>query len=851
MISVCRRTPGHHVPATGSPALRTPGYRWPGSDVQSIVRVLPTLFLLVCLFSPTTAAAQDSTGVIQGIVTTQKGEVRLPGAVVNVKDASDQQVAQVFCAEDGQFRVPDLPPGRYKIAASLSGFDEGTADVTVTAGNTATLSVDLAISAISQSVDVVATTGQGADEGAISKTESIGGRELDQYAPSGGLQASLRLLASIIEVPGGVSIKGGRPSQAGLQLGPGTLVDPATGLTQVVLPDDAIDSVSVLPNPYEVEYGRFSSGLVLIQTRRAGDEWKVRLNNIDPTFRTDRGSPIPIAQIGWWAPRVEAGGPLIKGKLFLEQTAQYRYSAGDVPSLPPDILRVSEWFSSFTRVDANLTPRHSLIATVGVFPSVFQSATLGTFTPPDATVDLHVHGHQTSATERVTWTDNLYGETTVQAYDYQTDVVPQGSSPMILLPETTFGNFFNQQARDTKTYQLIEAVSGSHVGLGGLHLFKFGVDLLRSQYDGSSTSRPVLIERTDGTLARRLDFAARTTQAVGSTDVALFVQDRFQPNTRWSVEFGGRLDRDGITEQLNMTPRVGVALRLNESGSAVLRGGYGLFFERTPSLAGAFDRFEDARDSRYTSDGETLIAPPVVFSHATGSLKTPRSRTLDIGFDYRFSKQWSLHVGGINRDGSHELIVNPVLTGDATAQWQLSSTGHSLYREADVGLKFTHGSTADFNVSYARSTARADLNALTNFFDAVLAPVVGANAYAPASTDVPHRLLARGRINPTPRWLLLGIFDWHSGLPYSVVDQSLDYVGSRNSLRFPTYVRLEVGVERRFKILKFQPWIGIRIWNALASFNPTDVQSNIGSPFFGQFYNSEYRQYRIQVRFER
>jgi len=49
------------------------------------------------------------------------------------------------------------------------------------------------------------------------------------------------LLASIIEVPGGVSIKGGRPSQAGVQLGAGTLVDPSTGLTQVSLPDDAID----------------------------------------------------------------------------------------------------------------------------------------------------------------------------------------------------------------------------------------------------------------------------------------------------------------------------------------------------------------------------------------------------------------------------------------------------------------------------------------------------------------------------------------------------------------------------------------------------------------------------------
>ena len=193
----------------------------------------------------------------------------------------------------------------------------------------------------------------------------------------------------------------------------------------------------------------------------------MRLNNIDPTFRTNRGSPIPIAQIGWWAPRIEAGGPLIKGRLFLEQTAQYRYSAGDVPSLPQDVLRISEWFSSFTRVDANLSPRHTLVATGGVFPSVFHSATLGTFTPPDATVDLRVHGHQTSVTERVTWTDTLFGETTVQAHDYQTDVAPQGSAPMQLLPETTLGNFFNQQHRDTGTYQVIEAVSGSHVGFGG------------------------------------------------------------------------------------------------------------------------------------------------------------------------------------------------------------------------------------------------------------------------------------------------------------------------------------------------------------------------------------------------
>ena len=92
------------------------------------------------------------------------------------------------------------------------------------------------------------------------------------------------------------------------------------------LPDGAIDSVSVLPNPYAVEYGRFSSGLVVIQTRRAGDEWKVRLNNLDPTFRSKRHQDLyNINGISGWGPRLELGGPIVKNKVFLEQSAQYRY----------------------------------------------------------------------------------------------------------------------------------------------------------------------------------------------------------------------------------------------------------------------------------------------------------------------------------------------------------------------------------------------------------------------------------------------------------------------------------------------------------------------------------------------
>ncbi len=241
----------------------------------------------------------------------------------------------------------------------------------------------------------------------------------------GGLHAALRLLVSVIEVPGGVAIKGGRPSQASVQLGPGMFVDPATGLSQVRLPDDAIDSVTVLPNPYAVEYGRFSSGLVLIQTRRAADRWKTRLNSLDPSFRTKRHEPLKIIGIASFAPRLETGGPLIKDRLFLQEAAQYRYRTSEVPSRPQEDLKTAHAFSSFTRLDANLSARHVLVAAGGFFPSVSKFATLGTFTPPNAAADLDSGVNALSVTERSLWTDALFSETTVEMNRYRSEVLPQ------------------------------------------------------------------------------------------------------------------------------------------------------------------------------------------------------------------------------------------------------------------------------------------------------------------------------------------------------------------------------------------------------------------------------------------
>src|SRR5262249_25601771 len=209
-----------------------------------------------------------------------------------------------------------------------------------------------------------------------------------------------------------------------------------------------------------------------------------------------------------------------------------------------------------------------------------------------------------------------------------------------------------------------------------------------------------------------------------------YAQDRLQPTPRWYVEFGGRVDRDGVLDRTNATPRVGTALLLDKTGNAVLRGGLGLFYDRTPSLVGAFDQFEFATDTRFAADGATLVGPPLTFVHATApDLHTSRSTALNIAYDHRLNATWAIHAGVLAREGRHELIVQPVVAGES-AELLLSATGKSVYREGEFGVHFTH-SGVDINATYVRASSRADLNGFTSFFGTPLWPIVGRNEYAP------------------------------------------------------------------------------------------------------------------------
>lgn len=820
----------------------------------SLWRLAGTVFS-VALGCATASAQVAPSGSLLVRVTAQNGGVLLPGVSVSVKSSDGRTDATEVSSGEGEVRLGALPAGLYRVRAILSGFDEVGKPVRVAAGEQTTVDLDMPLSGVVERVDVIgnAETAPPSIGETLSTRGVLQSRVIEQLPiQDHSVLSALKLLAGILDGPGGLSIKGGRNNQSGLQIGMASLTDTSTGAPLFRLPVDAIDSVEVLPNPYAVEFGRFSSGLTLINTKSGGDQWRLALNTPEVSFRlsrTQQWKPIGIESFG---PRVGVGGPLVKNRLFLAQSAQMRYEASEIWSRPPDQLRTNKWISAFTRVDGRVAPGQSLIGSFNFFPSRSDNLTLNTFNGPEVAADQQDRLITGGLAAHSVLTDRTVLESTLQLGDFRVDVAGHDGGPMKLIPSQNQGSFFNRQHRTSATVQWVETLVGSRDWRGISQLFKAGVDLMHTTFRGTSSSSPVEVLREDRTLARRLTFAGPIAQRVESVDVAVFAQDRVQPHPHLLLEFGARADRDGVLRRTTATPRVGVVWLMDARGWSVLRGGFGLFFERTPSVVGAFSQFEAATDTRYDADGVTPIEPTrAQHQVAARDLDVARSATWNLEWSKRATSALSFRTSVLSRQGAHELLATPIQAGDARVELELGSTGRSSYREGELTVRYSPHERFEVSATYVRSSARANLNAYTSFFNNVRWPIVSTDEFAPVSSDTPHRLIAHSRTIFGKRWLLSSILELHNGFPYSATNEMLDWVGARNQLyQFPFLALLDLDVEHKFTFVKGKPWIGFRAYNALNRFTPTEVQANLRSPAFGNFYNSFGRQIRLQVRFD-
>lgn len=802
------------------------------------MKIVIVVALCVCGVSAEASAQQtraeqpNTFGRVVATVTTLDGTVHIPGVQVDLVVASEASVlASTTTDGSGIVTFPDVPPGRYVIRATRSGFISTTsAAFGVRPAAVTKVLVDVRLTFVMPDVEVRAARPSPTDSvQPVSMSDMLDGDVLD-VAPLAGddFHSLMQLLPGVVRGPDGrLRVKGGQPTQGALQVSSASLIDPSTGDFDLDVPGQSIESVEVLANPFAAEYGRFSSSVTQIHTRRGTNTWEIKPGNFLPRIRRS------FAGIRAFEPRFSIRGPLKENRVFLAQDLQFRYVTTPVRSLEGDPVVRMKSFDSFTRIDAVTSARHTLGGSLIVFPRRVTGATMTTFRPREVTPRFTQNGVLIGAVDRFAIAPTVVLETTLSVRSFYVHVNTDGSSPMVYMPQTQSGSFFNDQERDVASQQWIEALSLSHKLGRGEHVFKTGIDVQRSQYDGFSFSRPVEIRRLDGSLAERTVFGPRTEQQAAGVELALFAQDRWHLGPRATLELGFRLDRDPVVGQVNYSPRAGVALGVLPDGRAVVRGGFGKFVQRTPLNIEAFPSFESYTVSRFQPAGLPEI---VTYRNVVdGGLHTPEATVGNIEWDQRFGRRSLVKLAFLRRYGSHEYILSPDPTrGEA----RLTSVGTSAYRELEATTRYLGGARRDVTISYVWARGEADLNNYDQFFGNSRNPILRANQHNLIPTDVRHRLLLRGTLGLPGRWDFAPVLELRSGFPWSAVNEFQDFVGVRNRAgRLPAVRTLDFSLARPWRFKKYRFRAGLKMYNVFGASADRDVQNNVSSPDYGTFYN--------------
>src|SRR5438876_7671458 len=124
-------------------------------DEQIIRRFQIYLFLAilaVCSFIP----ALDAQGVgaaIQGTVRDSSGAI-IPGAMITANNTETNLRRTATSNEAGLFSIPDLPPGKYRVQVSPSGFQTRVVEIELVVGQEFVLNAALQVGALTEQVTV-------------------------------------------------------------------------------------------------------------------------------------------------------------------------------------------------------------------------------------------------------------------------------------------------------------------------------------------------------------------------------------------------------------------------------------------------------------------------------------------------------------------------------------------------------------------------------------------------------------------------------------------------------------------------------------------------------------------------
>jgi hypothetical protein len=737
-------------------------------------------------------------------------------------------VTSLTSGADGNFDIgAELLGGT--VVAALDGFE------TARVGRRSAERIVLAIARATETTTVVAPALPSS-----SPTASMSGSNLTATTvarlPSSRLKAreSLPLLPAMVRGADGLLRLGGaRPYDTPLLLDGFNVTNPATGTSNINLPFESVEGVEVLRDPMAIVYGGLLGGLVQMVSKPGGDRLQFGVQGFVPRLRLS--SP-GFGRLEGIFPRVYVGGAAAGGRLRYFGAVEYDFERIAVPDVTtgsgPNLVEQSA--TLFGRVDVRPHDQYNLTIETVVFPSATDNVGLSTRREESASVDISQHDRFVGATNRIVLNNASFVSISFGVLAHDTTMSSKGEGPARLSPFGWRRNWFASVERRAIRYSV--AASWDRALSLGRHGHALGVtaNMTSQRLRGSVAETPVEVEDERGRLVRRVEFGAPSTLTGSDAPVALTARDVWTVGSRLQLDVGARVDHDTSYGAVARSARIGFRYAFEDDSSTVVRAGYGGFVGRLPLAIEAFSGYPVRIDTSVNAE-TGLAVDRTVLVPAVDGLQLPRARALTLQVERRLGRLLDGQIGFTSRQ-STQLATLEIPTGSGPAA--VRSTGTGSYRELQLSVRKAWLHDQQAFVSYVRSSALGELNDFATLFQPLDAPLLQPGGFSRLPADARHRWIAWGTFNLPRRFVVSPVVEWHSGFPYSVVDERYRYFGTPNRAMFPPFFSADFILFKTVTVRQRSADLGVQLFNATNHFNPRDAYPVIGSPRFGTFTNS-------------
>ena len=575
---------------------------------------------------------------VGGRVTDPSGAV-VVGAEVTVRQPDTNQTAKTTTGRDGRFQFAYMKVGVYDITVHQAGFADVVRSLTLTVGSSFELPVSLVVGPQQTNLTVTGEAAllEGARSqiaGTVAQTEvanlPLNGRnflDLALLVPSVSPTntASNQLFAETSAVPGqGISVGSQRNFSNNFIVDGLSANDDAAGLSGIFYGLDVVHEFQVVTSGGHAELGRALGGYVNMVTKSGtntlhGDLYgyfrNQRLNAANPLSNTK----LPSTQAQYGA---SLGGPVRTDRTFYFANFEQRLlnQSGLITIAPANVdvinarLAAVHYLGSpiatglypnpvhninfLGKIDHQFSQRDQFNARYSLYDvNSTNSRGAGALSAATASAGLDSRDQTIAASNVLTLSSGLINETRGQFT--RSNLVALPSDPfgpaVSISGVASFGTLSGSPTgRVNDLFEVVDNISRQF----GTHALKTGVDFL---YNGDTITFPRSIRGSYSfsSLANFLNGTynnAGFTQTFGRTvvsqanpNVGFYVQDDWRVNSRLTLNLGLRYDLQFLetitTDKNNVSPRMGFAWTPFVSRRTVVRGGFGLFYDRVPLRA--------------------------------------------------------------------------------------------------------------------------------------------------------------------------------------------------------------------------------------------------------------------------